>query len=67
MREWLKKLRENADLSQSALAHTAGISQNYYCYIEIGERRPSVQVAKKIAEALNFDWTLFFPDQENSA
>jgi transcriptional regulator with XRE-family HTH domain len=32
--------------------------------IELGERRPSVEVAKKIAAVLFFDWTLFFEDDE---
>jgi putative transcriptional regulator len=33
--------------------------------IENGERIPSVGTAKKIAEILNFDWTLFFEEERN--
>ena len=58
LREWLIALRGNE--TQEQIAKKCGISQNYYCWIELGERRPSVETAKKIAETLGFDWTLFF-------
>lgn len=32
--------------------------------IELGERRPSVEVAKKIAAVLGFDWTRFYEDED---
>jgi len=32
--------------------------------IELGERQPSVKVAKKIASVLGFDWTLFYQDED---
>jgi transcriptional regulator with XRE-family HTH domain len=38
----------------------ANISESMYSLIENGKRRPSVDVAKRIAAVLNFDWTLFF-------
>ncbi|MBQ1281475.1 MAG: helix-turn-helix transcriptional regulator [Oscillospiraceae bacterium] len=45
----------------------AGISESFYCMIENGERRPSVETAKKIASVLGFDWTLFYPDDAKGA
>lgn len=64
MRQWLKKLRISAGLSTYKVAKLAGISQSYYSSIETGVRgNPlNVDVAKKIAEALGFDWTMFYDE-----
>lgn len=43
----------------------AGITRQYYSMIESGERRPSVDVAKKIAPVLGLDWTIFFESNSN--
>ncbi|MDO6448989.1 helix-turn-helix transcriptional regulator [Oceanobacillus profundus] len=37
-----------------------GITRQYYGMIEKGERRPSVNVAKRIGELLGIKWTIFF-------
>ena len=68
MRQWLKELREQSGLSQCSVAEKSGISQNYYSAIETGERgKPlNVDVAKKIAEALHFDWTRFYEDEQEA-
>ena len=68
MRQWLKELREQSGLSQCSVAEKSGISQNYYSDIETGERgKPlNVDVAKKIAEALHFDWTRFYEDEKEA-
>ena len=68
MRQWLKELREQSGLSQCSVAEKSGISQNYYSAIETGERgKPlNVNVAKKIAEALHFDWTRFYEDEKEA-
>jgi Predicted transcriptional regulators len=62
MRTWLKKIREYAKLTQNDVAERAGISGNYYCMIELGERGNPLNVAtaKKIASALGFEWTRFY-------
>jgi putative transcriptional regulator len=57
-RDWLIKKRGSK--SQAEIAASCGISQNFYCWIEKGKRHPSVNTAMKIAEVLNFDWTLFY-------
>jgi len=33
--------------------------------IELGSRNPSPSVAQRVAEALEFDWTIFFEDKSN--
>jgi transcriptional regulator with XRE-family HTH domain len=64
MREWLKHLREAAELSQDEVAKQAGISQSYYAAIETGERGDKLPVptAKKIADVLRFDWQQFYSE-----
>ncbi len=60
---WLKNIRENEKLTQADVAGRAGVSRAYYTNIENGERRPSVDVAKKLGAALDVSWTRFFePD-----
>ena len=58
MRVWLSDIR--GERSQKKAAELSGITQSYYSMIECGERNPSVELAKKIASVLRFDWTRFF-------
>ena len=58
----LDAMRAKAGMTQNEVAKAAGISRASYCNIEIGRRRPSVPVAKRIAKVLDFNWTLFFDD-----
>ena len=51
----LKKLRLDRNLSQNDVAIELKISQNHYSNIEIGHRKPSVTVAKKIAKFFGFE------------
>ena len=65
MREWLRVIRERNGYSQYKIAKLAGISQGYYASIETGGRgsKLPVDTAKKIAQALRIDWTLFYDDE----
>lgn len=45
------------------VAKGSGISESYYSMIESGERNVPVDTAKKIAEALGFEWTKFYEDE----
>lgn len=54
-------------MKQIEVAAAVGITQQMYWMIENGERRPSVETAKKIAAVLGFDWTLFYPDHQKGA
>lgn len=60
MRVWLKNARIKKNYSQKRVADEAGIAQPYYHQIEHGEKNPSVPIAKRIADVLGFEWTLFF-------
>ena len=50
----LKTIRKKKSLSQRKVAELAYISQNHYSNIELGRRRPSPDVAKRIASVLGF-------------
>ena len=63
---WLKNIRENEKLTQAEVAGRAGVSRAYYTNIENGERRPSVDVAKKLGAALDIDWTLFYETEKEN-
>lgn len=62
MRNWLRKMRMAAGLSEAETARRAGIAQPFYHNIEAGYKNPSVDTAKKIGTVLGFDWTRFYDD-----
>lgn len=66
-RIWLQEKRIKKELNHEQVAQESGIQRAYYTMIENGNRDPSVEVAKKIAQALDFSWTFFFEDQGNEA
>jgi len=64
MNVWLKMARESRGISQESVASQCAVTRQYYNFIENGDRRPSVETAKKIADVLGFPWTRFFEEQE---
>lgn len=62
----LKNKRKLCDKSQIEVAKEAGISQQYYSFLESGERGKKLPVptAKRIASALGFDWKEFYENHE---
>ena len=58
----LEERRLKKGLRQEDVARAAGISRVAYTNIENGKRRPSPEVAQKIAKVLKFKWTLFFTE-----
>lgn len=63
---WLKELRQKRGMSQKKVADKSGISQQYYAFIESGDRGTKLPVptAKKIAAVLGFDWQRFYEDEK---
>ena len=61
----LSEMRAKTGMTQYEVANKVGISRVSYCNIEIGRRRPSVPVAKKLGAALGFDWTMLFENEES--
>lgn len=56
-----KRIEKNLTLKQ--LAEAANVSESYCSLMERGVCIPSVKTAKRIAEVLGFDWTLFYEDK----
>ena len=65
MRIWLKDIRAQQNMTQQEVAKAANVDVTMISKIELGERRPSVEVAKKIAAVLGFEWTRFFEDEDD--
>ena len=64
MRIWLKDIRAQQNMTQQEVAKAANVDVTMISKIELGERRPSVEVAKKIAAVMGFNWTLFYEDED---
>lgn len=67
MRTWLKDMRRKHKLTQKDIAKAADVDVTMISKIELGERNPSVDLAKKIAAVLEFPWTKFYDDDEQAA
>jgi putative transcriptional regulator len=63
LRDWLKGFRCDKKMTHEKVAKLSSISRSFYTHIENGTKTPSVEVAKKIAQTLGFDWTLFFENK----
>lgn len=63
-RAWLRQTRENKGLTQEALAASIGITRQHVGLLENGVATPSVEVAKKIASVLGFEWTRFYESEQ---
>ena len=57
MRDFLKRLRKERELTQVEISKRMGITQQYYNMIETGERseRMNLDVAVNIAKALDME------------
>jgi putative transcriptional regulator len=63
MRRWLIERRKEREMTQMNLADQAGISRAYYSQIEQNYRSPSIRVAKKLADILGLEWTVFYDEE----
>lgn len=59
----LRTLRQDNGLTQTALAEAAGVVRQTISNIECGINAPSVDLAKKLAEILELNWTDFFTEE----
>ena len=59
----LREQRERKHISQNELAIAVGVTQRHIAFIESGDRRPSMELAFKIAKELEYSiQDIFFPD-----
>ncbi|SDX46048.1 DNA-binding transcriptional regulator, XRE-family HTH domain [Marininema mesophilum] len=68
MRHWLIIARTEGEVSftQEEIATKVNVKRQYYGMIEKGTRTPSVSLAKRIANILNFNWVIFFDSKGNN-
>lgn len=59
-RIWLEEILQKKKLTHQEVADLAQIERSYFTQIVNGTRRPSPDVAQRIAKELNFNWTNFF-------
>ena len=58
----LKELRIAKGLTQEQLANECGVQRTTITMIELGENKPSVELAKKLGEILEITWSDMFED-----
>ncbi|NLD87643.1 MAG: helix-turn-helix transcriptional regulator [Clostridiales bacterium] len=59
----LAKIRETKKMTQQELSEAVGLTRQTISAYENGVAKPSPEKAKKIAEILGFDWTLFYEER----
>lgn len=59
-RDWLINQRKGKGMTQVMVAEACGISRSYYTQIELGQRRPSPDIAQRLSQILGVEWTQFF-------
>lgn len=60
----LKNQRESAGMTQAELSEVSGVKRTTIAMIESGKNTPSVHNAKKLANALGFEWFEFYEEGE---
>ena len=60
----MARLRKEKKLTQAELAQNLGVSQRMIAACELGERRPSPELAQRIGAELGIEWTDFFKDEK---
>ena len=56
----VKELRTAKGMTQEQLAKECEVQRTTITMIEIGENKPSVELAKKLGEIFEIDWKGFF-------
>lgn len=58
----LRELRNNAAMTQKELAQRCGVVRQTISNIELGVAKPSVDLAKKIADVFGVAWPILFDE-----
>lgn len=59
----LKEERQAAGMTQQELADALECHRTTVTNIELGNTKPSVEMAQKIGKILNLDWPKFFSEE----
>lgn len=57
-------MRISKGLTQEQLANECGVQRTTITMIELGENKPSVELAKKLGEIFEITWSDIFEDDE---
>ena len=60
----LKELRTAKSMTQEQLAKECEVQRTTITMIEIGENKPSVELAKKLGKIFEVAWSDFFEDSD---
>lgn len=60
----IKELRIARGFTQGKLANECGVQRTTITMIELGENKPSVDLAKKLGKIFDVAWSEFFEDTE---
>ena len=60
----LKKLRKQKGLTQEQVASECGVQRTTITMIELGENKPSVELAKRLGAIFEIAWSDFFEDDK---
>ena len=60
----LKELRTAKSMTQEQLASECGVQRTTITMIELGENKPSVELAKKLGKIFEVAWSDFFEDSD---
>jgi transcriptional regulator with XRE-family HTH domain len=63
----IKRRRARQRLSQEALAEAAGIHHTYVGLVERGQRKPTVDIAEKLARALGTRLSILIAEAERNS
>lgn len=58
----IKELRTSRGLTQEQLANECGVQRTTITMIELGENKPSVELAKKLGKIFEITWSDIFED-----
>lgn len=59
----LRRIRKEQNISANKLSKMCGVTRQHISAIEYGKINPSVNLAKKLADILHCEWTVFFDDK----
>lgn len=66
IRENIKMLRKKLGWSQEFLAEKTGVSAPYITQIEVGKRKPSLEIVENLANALGVEYKVLFEPKQSS-
>ncbi len=60
----IRQYRSNRGITQEELAYMIGSSSAYICNVELGKKKPSLQMLSEIADAMNLTVNDFLYDRK---